>query len=188
MRRLLVVLVLIGGLVPLLSGAAWACSCEGYASDQEQYAGAAESAKVIYTGLVVAEARSTPSPAPSSGSTPVPHPNDEQVYYTVRVDESLKGGATGDRTVSSSASGASCGAYLEVRRRALVIEHLGDRHISLCDGTTQERVDPRAAIVRAHLAGQSPSLPHTGGGLSAVAVVALATVVGLAALRRGAAT
>ncbi len=179
--------VLAGGLVPLLSGAAWACSCEGYASDREQYAAAAGSAQVIYTGLVTAESRPTPAPQPAPGGTPVPHPGDGEVRYSIRVDESLKGDAAGDRTVSTSGSGASCGTYLETGRRALVVEYGGNRRISLCDGTTQDRVDARAAIVRESLLGSGPSMPHTGLRLPAQAaplgLVGLALLAG--ARRRG---
>ena len=180
--RLLAALLLAGGLVPVLAGAAWACSCVGYESEEAQYRARAREAKVIYTALVADEQR----PAPPEGSTPV--------RYRMEVEEDLKGGASGSREVTTSDNEASCGLDLEPGRRALVVEFDGGRTINLCDGTTQDRVDERAAIVRDEVRRQGgpgstyapapsprpgavppahpPSLPRTGGPVT-VAMVAL---------------
>lgn len=195
--RLVVAGVLAGGLVPLMSGAAWACSCVGYSSEEEQYRAAARQSKVIYTGLVTEETRATPPPS----TEPQPPP---EVRYTVQVEEDLKGGAAGTREVSTSGDEASCGITLQTGRRALLVEYAGDRRVGLCDGTTQERVAERAAIVRDEVrrgpgeppaptapAPQpaAPSLPHTGGGAAAaLAALAAVTAAGAAGWSRRFAT
>ncbi|HVE99077.1 MAG TPA: hypothetical protein VNA12_07845 [Mycobacteriales bacterium] len=195
--RLLAALVLAGGIVPVLAGAAWACSCVGYPSEEEQYREAARSSKVIYTGTVTE--RSQASPRPSTGPQPPP-----DVTYTVQVEENLKGGASGTRVVSTSESSASCGVELQTGRRALLVEYAGDQRVGLCDGTTQERVDERAAIVRDEVRRQGgpgptyapapsprpgagptdpPSLPRTGGAAGASAWLGVAAAAtGLAAV------
>ena len=192
--RLLVALVLAGGVVPVLGGAAWACSCVGYSSEEEQYRTAARESKVIYTGTVTDRSQETPRPS----TEPQPPPD---VRYTVEVEENLKGGASGTRIVSTSDNEASCGIELETGRRALLVEYNGDHRVGLCDGTTQDRVDERAAIVRdevrrhggpgptyapspsprprgpvpaPHPTGDPPSLPHTGGTAAGWAAPALA--------------
>ena len=195
--RLVVAVVIATGLVPLLSGAAWACSCVGYSSEDEQYRQAARTSKVIYTGLITQ--KSQPSPTP--GTEPQPPPD---VRYTVEVEEDLKGGASGTREISTSESSASCGIELTPGRRALLVEYAGDRRVGLCDGTTQDRVDQRAAIVRDEVRRQGepdpappppgsgpaepdpPSLPRTGGpaGLGALAAVVTAAAVAAVSTRR----
>ena len=184
-------LVLAGGTVPMLSGTAWACSCARSSSEEEQYRARAREAEVIYTAMVTDERR----PANPDGQTPV--------RYTMVVEESLKGGASGSREVTTSDSGASCGLDLTPDKRALVVEWDGGRTVNLCDGTTQERVDQRAAIVRDELRRQAaspsgsprpslapttppggPSLPHTGGGAVAGGALLTAVLAGAAAAYR----
>ncbi|HVF20590.1 MAG TPA: hypothetical protein VNA14_10145 [Mycobacteriales bacterium] len=174
--RVLATAVLIGGAVPLLSGTAWACSCVGYPSEEEQYRARAREAKVIYTALVTDEQR----PAQPDGQTPV--------RYTMRVEEDLKGGATGTREVATSDNEASCGLDLNPDQRALVVEFDGGRTINLCDGTTQDRVDERAAIVRDEVRRAprptpapsrppgGPSLPRTGERNGVPVAIALFTL------------
>ncbi|HVE62660.1 MAG TPA: hypothetical protein VNB94_02495 [Mycobacteriales bacterium] len=187
--RALAAAVLVGGAVPLMAGTAWACSCIGYSSEEEQYRDRARASAVIYTALVTEEQR----PA---------QPNNFPVRYTMQVEDTLKGEATGNREVTTSDNEASCGLDLEPGRRALVLEFDGSRTINLCDGTTQERVDPRADIVRDELSrpqppppaprpsappnpvADPPSLPRTGA--ETVAVVAGLTLVSAAAAVAGA--
>lgn len=170
MRRVLVVLLLAFGLVPVAGGTAWACVCDGYGdgSEQARYRGLARDARLLYTGLV--SARHEPAPAPP-GSPPRPQGDSR---YTIEVDEQLKGTVPSRREISSTSS--SCGVSLQPGRRALVIEFRGDGQVETCDGTTQERVDERAAIVRDELR-RGPSLPRTGGPPAALGALGAAVVI-----------
>ena len=166
----------------MLSGVAWACSCAGYDSEKAEYRAVADNAKVVYTGLVTEE---TPPPPPPPGQPVGPG----ETRYTVQVEEDIKGGAGGVREVTTSGDSASCGTTLQTRKRALVVEHAGNQRTGLCDGTTQDRVDARAAIVRDQVRrngsagpgtpigeGDGPSLPRTGlpTGVATMAAMALA--------------
>ncbi|HVF20591.1 MAG TPA: hypothetical protein VNA14_10150 [Mycobacteriales bacterium] len=173
MRRLLVVLLLAVGLVPVAGGTAWACVCDGYGdgTEQAEYRGVAREARLAYTGLVAARHQPTPPPP---GSRPRP-PGDTR--YTVRVEDRLKGSVAATREIASSSS--SCGVPLEPGRRALVVEFKGDGQIGTCDGTTQHRVDERAAIVRDELRRRTLADSGPPAGLGAVAaLLAGAALVG----------
>lgn len=135
LARSLAALVIACGLVPLSAGASWACSCasSGF-TESQQYRSVAAKAPLVYVADVTAVTRTT-----------------GQHRYSLRVVESLKGGATGTRTVSTSDQGSACGVTIPQGRRILVsAEPLG-----LCGGSTQDRVAQRAAIVRAALAGKA---------------------------------
>ncbi len=134
LARSLAALVIACGLVPLAAGASWACSCGAYGfTESQQYRSVAAKAPVVYVADVVAVAHT-----------------EGQNTYRLRVVESLKGGASGTRDVSTSDQGSACGVTLPQGRRILVTSE----PFSLCGGYTQDRVAQRAAIVRAALAGR----------------------------------
>lgn len=136
-------LVLAGGAVPLLQGAAWACSCAAQQQDPARYAAYGESetwrstgakAATAYLGEVVRE--TYVDPEPTTGG-------EETYEYEVRVVEPLKGSRSGTRTLTTSAYGASCGTRL--RQGPVVVV---DDSVGLCGPSTQERTAPRAEHVR----------------------------------------
>lgn len=148
--RALALAVLAGGAVPLLQGAAWACSCVAEQRDPARYVAAGESeqwrsvaakARTAYVGDVVRETYVDPDPLVGG---------EESYSYEVRVVQPLKGGASGTRTLTTPAQGASCGTRLRPGRVLVVDESVG-----LCGPTTQERVDPRAAHLRTAVARRS---------------------------------
>ena len=170
MRRLLVVLLLAVGFVPVAGGTAWACSCGGWDSEAALYRDEADNAREIYLGLVTAA--DPPSPRPDTpGST----------TYTVRVEESLKGSAAGERTVMASNSGVSCGIVLQTGKRALLFEHGDPARVGGCGGSTQHDVDRKAGLVRAALLEQ---LADTGSPPGLAALAAVVVVVGFAVRNR----
>ena len=135
LARSLAALVIACGLVPLTAGASWACSCatSGFTESQEWRSVAAK-APLVYVADVVAVTQA-----------------EGQNRYSLRVVESLKGGATGTRTVTTSDQGSTCGVTIPQGRRILVAAE----PFSLCGGYTQDRVEQRTAIVRAALAGKA---------------------------------
>lgn len=137
LARLLVALVLAGGLVPLTAGASWACSCHpNPPSETERWRSVAASAPFVYVAEV-------------AGTREVQTPQGyREREYTLRVVNSLKGGVMGTREVRTGINGAICGVTLDPNRRVLV--H-GDR-IDYCGGGgTQARVPERAEIVETAL-------------------------------------
>lgn len=137
LARCLAALVIACGLVPLSAGASWACSCGSYGfTESQQYRSIAAKAPVVYVAEVAAVTRA-----------------DGQNRYALRVLESIKGGASGTRTVTTSDQGSACGVTLPQGLRVLV----SAEPFSLCGGYTADRVEQRAAIVRAALAGEPVS-------------------------------
>ena len=131
---MLAVLLIACGLVPVAAGASWACSCGSMGfTESQQYRSVAAKAPLVYVADVVSRTQ-----------------GDGQYRYSLRVVESLKGGASGTRTFSTSDQGSACGVLLPVGKRILV----SAEPVSLCGGYTDERVAQRAAIVRAALAGK----------------------------------
>jgi hypothetical protein len=133
LARLLVALVLAGGLVPLTAGASWACSCHPTTTtEDEQWRAIAAEAPFVYVAEVVEERQV---------QTPEGYAERE---YVLRATNSLKGGVMGTRTVRTAQHGALCGVTLDQTRRVLV--HAGQ--MDICNGGgTQARVPERAAIV-----------------------------------------
>ena len=145
--RILAALVVALGLVPLTAGASWACSCAAPAfTESQQWRSVAAKAPVVYVAEVTGRTGG-PTQNPDGGTGP------GEYRYSLRVVESLKGGATGTRTGTTSDQGSACGATLQQRRRVLVY----DERLSLCGGFTQERVPERATIVRDAVAGRPSS-------------------------------
>lgn len=135
LARTLAALILACGLVPLTAGASWACSCASSAfTESQEWRSVAAKAPLVYVADVVRRTRA-----------------EGQIRYELRVVESLKGGATGTRAVTTSDQGSACGVTIPQGRRILV----SAEPFSLCGGYTQDRVEQRAAIVRAALAGKA---------------------------------
>lgn len=134
LTRSLAVSVVAAGLVPLSAGASWACSCvHPVPSETERYSAVAAQESTIYVAHVVAERLvSTPE-------------GFDQREYDVVVSNSLKGGARGTRTLTSTTT--SCAMWLDPSRPVLVTTE----QIAQCGTTTQERVAEREAIVEAAL-------------------------------------
>lgn len=148
--RGLAVLVLAGGGVPLLQGAAWACSCVAEQRDPGRYAAYGESeqwrsvaakAGTAYVGDVVRE--TYVDPRPDLGG-------EESWSYEVRVVRPLRGGGPATRTLTTPAQGSACGTRLR-RGRVLVV----DDAVGLCGPSTQDRVDARAEHVATAVARRS---------------------------------
>jgi alpha-D-ribose 1-methylphosphonate 5-triphosphate synthase subunit PhnG len=174
LARLLVLLVLAGGLVPLTAGASWACSCvPTTTTEEERWRSIASSAPVVYVAEV-ADSREVQTPEGS--------PERE---YTLRVVNSLKGGAMGTRTVRTGIHEAICGVKLDPTRRVLV--H-GDRLGYCTDSGTQKRVPERAAIVEAALHREPTSYAATAGeSVGSIAARQLREQLGTAPTREHAA-
>lgn len=145
--RLLAVAVVAGGTVPLLQGAAWACSCASEQRDPARYTAYGESerwrsvaakARTAYVGEVVRETYVDPDPRLGG---------EESWSYEVRVVEPLKADHAGTRTLTTPAQGSACGTRLRVGRVLVVDESVG-----LCGPTTQQGVAPRAAHVASGVA------------------------------------
>lgn len=169
LARCLVPLVLAGGLVPLSAGASWACSClTSPYSEAEQWQRFAAEARAVY----IAEVAGSREVLNAHG-----YPERE---YTLRVTNSLKGGALGTRTVTTATHEAACGVTLDPSRRVLVHS---DR-ISLCHGVTQSRVPERAAIVEAALH-EAPSsyVAEAGESVRSIAAEQLRAQLGSAPSR-----
>ena len=141
--RAAAVLVLTGGAVPLLQGAAWACSCAAQERDSARYAAYGESetwrstgakAATAYLGEVVRETYVDPDPMVGG---------EESYSYEVRVVEPLKGGRRGTRTITTSAQESACGTRLR-KGPVLVVDDV----VGLCGPSTQERTAPRTEHVR----------------------------------------
>ncbi|MCU1671891.1 MAG: hypothetical protein JWN77_4 [Frankiales bacterium] len=148
LARLLATVVVACGLVPLTAGASWACSCAApTTTERQQWTEIALAAPEIYLAEVVARTGGDVVDANGNSTTGT-------YTYQLRVTDSLKGGALGTRFVTTSWSGASCGATVREDRPLLVYAQV----LSLCGGGfTQERVAQRAAIIRAAVrAGPGP--------------------------------
>jgi hypothetical protein len=137
LARLLVGLVLTGGLIPLTAGASWACSCHPTTTtENEQWQAIAAQAPFVYVAEV-AEEREVQSPQG--------YPERE---YVLRVTNSLKGGVMGTRTVRTGVHEAICGVRLDPTRQVLVHAERMD----ICSGSgTQTRVPERVDIVETAL-------------------------------------
>jgi hypothetical protein len=145
LARLVAVLVVGCGLVPVLAGQSWACSCVQQPPDQQRYRQAAHDAAVIYVGRVLSES----------------HVDGEyggEYHYQVAVDETLKGGPAATETLHTSDNGGTCGTRLE-NGEILVVDRAGDGSVGICGDTTQEKVTERAAIVRDELHGSPAPTP-----------------------------
>jgi hypothetical protein len=170
LARILVPLVLAGGLVPLTAGASWACSCAPTATTEgEQWRAIAAQAPFVYVAEVVEERQV---------QTPEGYPERE---YVLRVTNSLKGGVMGTRTVRTAQHGAMCGVTLDPSRRVLV--H-ADR-LGLCSGGgTQARVPERADIVETALHREPTSyVASSGQTVRSIAVEELREQLGAAPSR-----
>ena len=121
LRRLLVIVVVVSGILPVLSGTSWACSCAPH--PEQPYRTAAHDGNVIYVGRVVAER---------------PGMNPE---YDVEVTRPLKG-ATSREQIRTVHGYATCAQDLD-KGRVLVV----DDEASTCGYTTQSRVSHRADVV-----------------------------------------
>lgn len=145
LARFLAAVVVALGLVPLTAGASWACSCgaSGLTESQEWRSVAAKEPTIYVAEVTGRTGGPTQSPDGSFGPG--------EYRYSLRVIESLKGGATGTRTATTSDQESACGVILQQRRRVLVYgEQLG-----ICGGFTQDRLPQRAAIVRDAVAGRT---------------------------------
>lgn len=140
LARLLAILVVACGLVPLTAGASWACSCMAdQRPDSERYAAVADSTDVAYVGVVTAREGGTAEP---------PY----QYTYRIQVERSLRGAMLGERSVTMTAFGSACGVRIPEGTRILVTsEPFGS-----CGGVTGTDVDARADLVAAALA-RAPS-------------------------------
>ena len=130
--------------MPVLEGAARACSCAGQQRDPARYAAFGESeqwrsvaakARTAYVGDVLRETYVDPDPRLGG---------EESYSYEVRVVQPLAGRSSGTRTLTTPAQGASCGARLRPGRVLVVDDALG-----LCGPSTQARVAARAQHVAA---------------------------------------
>lgn len=141
--RLLVAVVLVGGLIPLTAGASWACSCAGsLLTEAQQFRSVAAKSPIVYVADVVGR---TGGPTVDANGSVGPG----TYRYQLRVVRSLKGQVSGIRYATTSTQGSACGVVVDERRPILVY----DERLSLCGGSTQERVQQRAAIVRAAVRG-----------------------------------
>ncbi|HVE99078.1 MAG TPA: hypothetical protein VNA12_07850 [Mycobacteriales bacterium] len=171
MRRLLVVLLLAVGLVPVAGGTAWACSCGAPASEEEKYRTMAEDAAAVYAGTVLDETVDPPNAGPGEGTS----------RYRIRVDRALKNASPGDvRLVESARSDGICGSQLSPGRVFLDEQPAG--RTNDCTGTTQHDVDGEVERYRRY---NRPSLPRTGGpdASPSVAVLLVAAALVTAASR-----
>lgn len=173
--RLVAVVVLSAGMLPVFTGSAWACSCPEPPGDTTRYRQAAETAVAAYRGHVAGF-----NYIVESGGA-------GYYYYRVIVDEALKGspGATGTLRASEE-NGACDNMRLQDGKPILVVDKKGDGRLSLCGDTTQDRVTRRTSIMRARLVELgllTPTLPRTGPE-GAVAFAALALTLGAAAAAR----
>ena len=132
LARVLAVVVVCGGTVPLLSGQSWACSCaqNPEQSQTERWATTARTASLVYLGTVTARA--------DDGTSHT---------YTLMPSRSIKGAVYGARTVRTSNQGSVCGVTLPVGARVLVTSE----PFGLCGGLEQP-VDQAAAVMDAALA------------------------------------
>ncbi len=148
--RVLAALVVAGGLVPVMSGTAWACSCVGYESQEAAIRAEAHSASSIYVGTVTAERSTGPSAEPGYD-----YSNKE---YDIDVRDRLKGSVPDPRTIATAGNNsAACGITFEVGKPILVFEH-GSNNVYSCGQSSQTDVEAKAAIVRDELkAAPSPS-------------------------------
>lgn len=168
--------------------AAMACSCADLSTAE-----AGKLADLVASGTVTTVQR---GPGSSSG---------ERVFYTLAVDKSFKGEAWQTTTVTSAASGASCGVQGIDEGDDIVLfasESPGGWTTTLCDGTApaspallqevekalgagkapQEGTDPKAA--RAEGSGESAPRLFGAAAIGFMVAAAVAGVV-LARQRRG---
>ncbi len=140
--RLLATAALTAGLVPVVGGTSWACSC--VAADTAQHA--RESAKV-YSGTITEITQLAPTDAQGSLA----------YAYTVDVETVVKGEPGEHPRVASPAGAAGCGIVLE-KGPVIVFDRKGDGNVDLCDGTTQDRVPEvtRVALAALKPPGESP--------------------------------
>ncbi len=131
--RLVALALLTGGIVPIMSGVSWACTCRSYPSDRARYEDAAKHGKFIYIATV------TDKQVSDDGKT---------TYYTFAVSDNIKNGVSSPRDVATFTDNATqCGAVLAKGGRTLVVE-LTEGAVSHCDGTTQSNVNVRAQYIR----------------------------------------
>lgn len=142
--RLLISVVVVSGLIPLTAGASWACSCAGsLLTESQEFRSIAAKAPNVYVADVVGRTGG-PRVDPNGFVGPGTY------RYELRVVRSLKGQASGTRYATTSTQGSACGVVIDERRPILVY----NEQLSLCGGSTQERVQQRAAIVRAAVRGE----------------------------------
>ena len=138
-RRLLVIAVLVSGMVPVLSGTSWACTCAP--SSQSPYRVAAHEADMIYVGRVLDNGQHEAGDGAESGEGNIT----ADTIYRVEVTRELKGdssGLEGSGRIREVRSSQACGKDLD-RGRVLVIDDSAD----LCGFTTQAHVEARADTV-----------------------------------------
>jgi hypothetical protein len=130
---LLVVAVLVSGMVPVLSGTSWACTCAPF--PDKPYRVAAHEADMIYVGRVLDNGTREGSEGNVTADT----------IYEVEVRRELKGdasGPSGSGRIRQVRSSQVCGKDLD-RGRVLVMDDSAD----LCGYTTQAHVEARADTV-----------------------------------------
>lgn len=175
MRKLLVVVLLAVGLVPVAGGTAWACSCGGAESEEAHYRAMARDAAAVYAGTVLDRVEDPPPPPAPPGSPP--RPDNREVRYRIRVDRALKAAAEGEvRTLSTPRDDGRCGRQL-TPGRVFMPEEPG-RRFSSCSGVDQHDVDREVERYLRYNGG--PSLPRTGGLPAAALALALAGLAGAA--------
>jgi hypothetical protein len=174
LRRLLFLLVLLGGLVVLPAPPAIACSCAGVDSLPD----AVEMADGAFVGSLIRREE----PIPVGGVLD----SAQVVTWTFHVDQVIKG-AIGPRVkVESAWSGVSCGLEVRVGERVgLLLSRVGEQWQSgLCaqvdpldlrwlEGTFP---GPQAADPTKKVAGNEPSQDPTGSWLGAL-VAAIVTLL-----------
>ena len=144
-RRLVLLLLMAGGLVVAAPGAAHACSCT-----------TANAADFVTRADAVVWARVADVQMPAMGNG--------QAHYLLEVDTVHKGATTERLRLDSEASGAACGLEgIEVGRRYVFFLRAAggeEWRADLCGGTGEVR---RAQVVSLLGAGRTSEQPEPGG-------------------------
>jgi hypothetical protein len=179
--RLLLTLVLVaGGLVFVVPGGAFACSC----APTPSFDRAVKEADAVFAGAVVSSVQ-TSGQRGFFGSTPYGN-----FVYTFEVEEVVAGGVGPTVEVSAHSSGAACGMRFRERARYIVYAYEGRRGLEtfLCSRTERinETVDFGGSAPVGKPPADTPSEidPEPDPGPVLVGAAALVAIGGLLVLLR----
>jgi hypothetical protein len=137
MRRTLLVIFMALVAVPVVASPCWACSCVSSGSEAENRHAAAQSADLVFTGVVQRER--VHDPAPNDGVS-----GDERIYDRFKVGKTYKGHPGRWVTIYTGTSGDGCRYNFKEGERYTVFayEHKGEWMTNTCSETKRGRINP----------------------------------------------